>query len=114
MGLLSVPVMMKSAVQGPRAPSMTGTDLGSGLWARAAVTNSRMGRRFIGCDYKTFTTEGTEGHRGFLGYLWLGPLAITSRDGRGGCRSLALGVVGITGTGYQRSLPVYESDPYNF
>ena len=24
------------------------------------------------------------------------------------------GLVGITGTGYHRSLPVYESDPYNF
>jgi hypothetical protein len=25
-----------------------------------------------------------------------------------------IGAVGVTGTGYQRSLPGFESDPYNF
>jgi hypothetical protein len=41
--------MVNSAVQGPRAPSITGTDLGSGVWATAAVSNRRrMGIWFIG------------------------------------------------------------------
>jgi len=27
---------------------------------------------------------------------------------------IVLDLVGVTGTGYYRSLPLYESDPYNF
>src|SRR5579864_69106 len=70
MGLLSGPVMVKSAVQGPRAPSMTGTDLGSGVWATAAVSSkTRTGMSFIAAiirrspQRKQRGTQGSGGSR---------------------------------------------------
>src|SRR5579862_1725040 len=59
MGLLSVSVMVKSAEHCPTPASTTGTECGSGVWARAAVIRSSENKKSrIGPDYKTFKAKG--------------------------------------------------------
>src|SRR5580692_3960381 len=58
MGLLSVSVMVKSAVQGPIPASTEGMEWGSGAWAKAGVRSSARRRVFIEGHYKRTGTAG--------------------------------------------------------
>ena len=99
-----MPVMVKSAVHEPKPPSMTGTDLGSGVCAKAAVEKSSAKTIvFICSDYKRLTTSRDEIHQ-------KSRLSIVIHDEE----RLILVAVGVTGTGYYRSLLTVESAPYNF
>src|ERR1051326_5977658 len=103
--------MVKSAVQGPRPPSMTGMEWGSGVCEIASVTR-RMGSRSV-FSAKWLMERIIKFDRWEPGMT----RRPANHGGHGGRRGFLLqGIVniGFGGTGYQRSLPVTSRAAYNF